>query len=319
MYIVFNERSVDEFFSHIDNIQQAREAFNDFVLFLKDLKSKDICEGIIICNGEKLYGMPVVKGYCLKDWFRDEQVNKTYKQFLSSYLGTKCTYVEISDYCDEFKISIAGREYLCEGGTVAAATKSPITSVLSSEFWRQDKIKGLHLHMNEDTEMLSAEREVENWTRLTNLDIVEESRRRTLFEGISSGQDLWEKRTVIFPNLEFCENVKAQLYADPERFHTVKIMERLQILQDYFSRNNTMYDVKELGINARTESDSVKENPSLNQYRRFRIPSGEEKFFFDHISFTGKYTGGRIYFYPCIKENKCYIGYIGRHLPTKKF
>ena len=96
-------------------------------------------------------------------------------------------------------------------------------------------------------------------------------------------------------------------------------MRRLNCLQEYFSNCDSKYDPKALGIGARSESTTVKTDPDLKSKRKFRLPNGDEEYFFDHISFSGKYSGGRIHFLPDNINKKCYIGYIGQHLPTKNF
>lgn len=68
-------------------------------------------------------------------------------------------------------------------------------------------------------------------------------------------------------------------------------MDRLLNLQKYFQEQHERYDSKELGMDARTESETVKTDVSLKNQRLFKLPSGEKEYFFDHIGFTGKYTG----------------------------
>ena len=72
-------------------------------------------------------------------------------------------------------------------------------------------------------------------------------------------------------------------------------------------------------MSARTESETVKTNAELKKLRKFKLPNGNIEYFFDHVGFTGKYTGGRIYFLPDNPNKICYIGYIGKHLPTKNY
>ena len=96
-------------------------------------------------------------------------------------------------------------------------------------------------------------------------------------------------------------------------------MKRLQRMQDYFSTCSNTYNPNDLGLDARTESDTVKADSDLRDLRKFRLPNGQEEYFFDHISFSGKYKGGRIHFLPDNVNNMCYIGYIGKHLPTKNY
>ena len=165
----------------------------------------------------------------------------------------------------------------------------------------------------------SESRTIDNISTITQERNIVNFQREKMLEGISSGQDLWEAREKLYPNLILCDNVKDQLYQDSEKFHILAVMKRLQCLQNYFSQYHEIYNPNELGFDARTESESVKNNPKLKNDRKFRLPDGTEVYFFDHISFTGKYTGGRIYFLPDCKNQRCHIGYIGQHLPTQKY
>ena len=47
MYITFNELSVHSIFYNYKSMEQAREIINRFVIFIKNLKSKGLIEGII--------------------------------------------------------------------------------------------------------------------------------------------------------------------------------------------------------------------------------------------------------------------------------
>ncbi|RAV20446.1 hypothetical protein DQG23_15910 [Paenibacillus contaminans] len=98
----------------------------------------------------------------------------------------------------------------------------------------------------------------------------------------------------------------------------VQVLIRLQRMNVYFGDDDTDYNPQKLGFNARTESETVQQNPELKKLRKFRMPSGETEYFFDHIGFTGNYCG-RIHFLPNKANKKCCIGYIGKHLKTKRF
>lgn len=57
---------------------------------------------------------------------------------------------------------------------------------------------------------------------------------------------------------------------------------------------------------------------TLHNMRLFQLPNGNTFFFTYHIKFnTPAISPCRIYVYP--DGDKCYIGYIGKHLPTAKF
>ena len=95
-------------------------------------------------------------------------------------------------------------------------------------------------------------------------------------------------------------------------------MKRIQILEDYFAAYEGVFDKNEVGFGCRTESESVKKDKELNEYRKFVTPYGKEEYFYWHISFPGNYPG-RIHFLPDPEHRVGIVGYIGKHLPTPKF
>lgn len=317
MYLSFNELSLENVLCDITSEEQARDLITDLVKFIKNLKTDNLCDGLIVCND--FLAISLYEKYCLAEWLHDELVEKTYRQFMQSYICKYCFYIDSTDFQSEFIICIEERDHKGIGCMVAVEHETPIISLISSALWKKFYVDGNYITITENAELESKKVTLENWTSITDIEKLKVQFVNNIFVKVTSGQDLWEKRSAIFPNLVFCESVKDQLYSDPEHFHIVKIMERLKNLQDYFSGENDRYDPKVLGYGARTESESVKTNSDLKKYRLFRMPNGEEKYFFDHIGFSGKFSGGRIYFLPSISERKCYIGYIGRHLPTKKF
>lgn len=64
------------------------------------------------------------------------------------------------------------------------------------------------------------------------------------------------------------------------------------------------------------ESDSVKNNRKLSRYRMIMLPDGSRKFFGLHIKNFP--SAMRMHFYPDYINHKIYIGYFGKHLPTKR-
>ena len=134
---------------------------------------------------------------------------------------------------------------------------------------------------------------------------------------IVSVYDFWDNKESLFPNLIFCENVKEHIYKNPEPRHIRAIIKRLEILNKYYIEHD-IFDIKTLGFNARTESDSVKNNTKLKQLRNFKKPDGSYSYFYNHISFTGSFPG-RIHFLEDNNLKKIYIGYIGVHLSTAKY
>ncbi len=126
------------------------------------------------------------------------------------------------------------------------------------------------------------------------------------------------KREQLYPHLIFCKEVKRQLEEARVSIQIQTIMKRIQILEDYFATYEGVFDKNEVGFGCRTESESVKKDKELNEYRKFVTPYGKEEYFYWHISFPGNYPG-RIHFLPDPEHRVGIVGYIGKHLPTSKF
>lgn len=318
MYLALNELSFEKELSKIQCIEEAKTVFSNFVRFLRDLKAEELVMGLV-ATGDFI-NWPIYEKYTIREWLNDKQVDKVYRQFLRSYIGKSCSYVSHLDLEKEFLLHIDEKIFKSAACLFAAQNQYAITSIMTNEYWKSLYIVGDYIELDSEGQLVEhPEYPIENWTECLAVENLKKQKISRLMEGISSGQDLWEKRSILFPNLIFCEAVKAQLYMDPEKFHIMKIMERLKGLQSYFEHERDRYDPARLGMHARTESDTVKQDGELKKYRKFKLPDGEERYFYDHIGFTGKFSGGRIHFLPDTANGICYIGYIGRHLPTKKF
>jgi len=97
-----------------------------------------------------------------------------------------------------------------------------------------------------------------------------------------------------------------------------QVFGQLIVLDEYIQKAWTNGTFNEGNVAANTslditdESTTVKQNPSYNQYRRFRIPGIGSKYCFIHIK-----TGAlRFHIYPDNTNRVIYVPYIGKHLPT---
>ena len=134
---------------------------------------------------------------------------------------------------------------------------------------------------------------------------------------VVNGDDLWNQKEELFPNLIFCDHVAKQIFplqnGDPVFRQIVK---RFFELQNYCSAwREGPFLPDQLPFKATVES-----KPTMQKYRRertFTCPGGNE------ITFTwhGRMTPGawRIYFDPSIDPGMMHIGYIGQKLPTVKY
>lgn len=114
----------------------------------------------------------------------------------------------------------------------------------------------------------------------------------------------WDRKDELFPNkIVFCKEVEEQI----KSLDKTIFQQAISILRDIETNKKQITD-----FNYSPESQSVKNDINLKKLRYFTVDS--EKIYFDnHL----KFSSHKIYFLE--KQDKIYIGYIGKHLPTKKF
>jgi len=117
-----------------------------------------------------------------------------------------------------------------------------------------------------------------------------------------SQKNFWEKREIYFSEkIIFSKEVKKQI----EAMDTAIFRQAIGILRDIDSGKKQITEYSYSG-----ESQSVKNDPDLKKFRMFTI-KGEKVYFDNHLKNLS--NGYRMYFLE--KEEKIYIGYIGKHLP----
>lgn len=314
MFLTLNDISVN---NTVDSKYDAKTLIDEFVMFCKSLDTKSIVDQVIF--PENLFSMQLHNEYGLTQWLADDNVSMNHKRFFLRFLDKYRKYYSTQNIDGEFAVLLDEQEKTSLGCAFALEHDHVLLSLPTNTFWENKLISGKYASLDESGEMHMSTQCIDNvWTRLSVAEILS-TYGKEVSDDIASGQDLWDKREQMYPNLVFCENVKNQLFEDSEKYHINAVMKKLERFQEYFSSCGSSYDPKELGMGARTESETVRSDADLRCLRRFKLPNGDEECFFDHVGFSGKYSAGRIHFLPDALNKKCYIGYIGRHLQTKKF
>lgn len=315
MFLTLNELSAKTV--NLTDTSDIRKLIQDFVIYCRELAARDVLDEVIL--PEDFCTMPLCESYSISQWFNDREVSVKHRQYLKRFLDKYRRVFNPSSIDGEFWVNVDGVDNNAVGCAFALEHDHTAFSLSTHSMWDGYAITGMYSGLDMDGEIVESCCSVRNLCISMPLEEVEDAYVKNLRSGISSGQDFWDKRQRLYPNLIFCENVKDQLFEDSEKYHLVAVMKKLDRFQEYFSCCTGPYNPKELGMDARTESESVKSNPTLSNYRFFRLPDGSEQYMFDHVGFTGKYNAGRIHFLPDTLHNRCYIGYIGRHLPTQKY
>lgn len=116
-------------------------------------------------------------------------------------------------------------------------------------------------------------------------------------------ENFWTIKHELFSKIIFVDEVEHQII-DLDSFIFKKV---ISILRDLETGKKILNDLVISG-----EGETVKQNPILRAFREFEI-NGQKEFFEKHIKNLS--NGYRIHFFE--KNEKIYIGYIGKHLKTK--
>lgn len=143
-------------------------------------------------------------------------------------------------------------------------------------------------------------------------------RHTSVLENITS-QNFWQWKDNLFEKIRFCDGVKEQIEKMGSSRFFQQMVSRLVDLDNY-NKNWTQGTCTPSQINEATslrvtnESETIRNDKTLKNYRMFQLPNGKTEYFEMHIK-TGEL---RIHFFPLEVEHTIYIGYIGSHLPLKK-
>lgn len=319
MKLILNDLSYDKNIVNIPNKYTSKECINTFVELLFLLQK----ERVIRYKGDiesiqSIISIDFACNYNFQKWLNDsEGVKSEHKTFLKRAMD-KYSIVVNEETTSEFCCKISEKEYGSKILHKVIEEDCKALSLKTVDVFSDDYIEGIYRFLDEEQDDLKEEStKIFNVCDNSKIIFLKDECREDEFSNITSGFDFWEKRESLFPNLIFCESVKKQIYNDPGMNHINAIIKKLVKLDVYYKEHNC-FDIKILGFKARDESVSVKNDSKLKELRRFKKPDDSYSYFYNHINFSGNYTG-RIHFEADDNLKKIYIGYIGKHLPTAKY
>jgi len=193
-----------------------------------------------------------------------------------------------------------------KGGLACCDIWNTITiSFYSNEDWNREKIILQKQTILDEKEINI---EIRHSSRIEHLSIHQD-----FFDELEEDKKLgitqdnfWEKRKEFFPKkIIFCKEVEKQI----KNLDKTIFQQAIGILRDVENCQKLITD-----YNNSPESESVCKDKKLKNLRVFTIQNIQIQFNY-HIKSLP--NANRIYFHK--HNNKIYIGYIGKHLPTKKF
>lgn len=307
---VFNDRSANGSYQTIDD---ACEGMNRFCELFKYVSDAGMGIFYIPWSFREL---KLCNSFYIKTWLFSK--NSKINQNLRSFFLTKATKnpqyfeEELKKYNSDCHLI---KDYLYKGescfGLKLAFFKN--TNVLSLDGDEQFLSNTIMIDEIEYSDTL----EPSNIIAVLSLSNTEQASKR-LYDSIRNGNELIHYQPVLFSFLSIADKARKQLselHGNERYFRS--ILEHFSIL------NTSMFDYqkngefKPVGIEWTDESDSVQNNKSFLNMRKFICNDGIERFFTKHSKIRSNNI--RIHFYPDLEKRIVHIGYVGEHLPTTQF
>lgn len=261
---------------------------------------------------EELYSVELAPGYPIARWCNDKDVSREEIRFFLT-LTTKPFW---KDAAEEIKHEFDLSEVLYQGEsamglTFALVSDALAVSLLSESKWDCSRLELQLRHLDDREELIEEPVEIVHASRSVHLGECGDWMKKRIRITARDGIQLWQRRSELFPNLEFCESVRPQvesLKAANPMFR--QVAKRLFELQEYCLTWTTgPFNKDALPSKVTPESES-----RLQQFAdRFNIrcPDGENRLFSWHLRMTpGPW---RLHFVE-LGPGRIIVGYIGRKI-----
>ena len=191
-------------------------------------------------------------------------------------------------------------------------------SLPSEQFWDRDELEVVFNELSPNGTIDELKATVNAISRSSHADTVKARLMEIDRDQVSSYTELWDQRSRLFPDLAFGMDFERHL----KKFDSVwlrKTVRKLTVLNDCANRWTTMQSAlppDPWSSIVRPEGATVEKDPSLREERRFKTHDGNSELFMLHTNIT---KGDRLHLRIVESERLVEIGYIGPHLPTKKY
>lgn len=313
MTAYFNELSLPVFHIDTDAIQRFRE-FGDFYKKARDFGIRDIKVP------SNLYEHQFAPGYTIFNWFEDNRADEDLRTLFKSVFGT-LPYV--NDLLHDYQIKL-DRPLTCTingkscVGLALASDKIFDSICFSMDLlsWT-DPIYSIDIEVVYEDEHGNIASKIENGGAKHISSLAHADQHRTFIvdkvsSTIESGRYLWEHRESLFPNLQFCSNVRSLLAGyDANNIAFRNIISRLYDLQNVAANMNG-HPITPDHFPTLTSPESNSRENKFGAQLSFECPDGVRRLFTWHSRFTP--GAGRIHFVAFEDQNIIIIGYIGNKI-----
>lgn len=198
---------------------------------------------------------------------------------------------------------------------LAAFIRGIAISYPSHQTWRNDRLRVKFEELSDIGVLHETSIDLDNISDRSDAKSISDRHQDQLRIDTTTPDEFWRTKDVAYPHLKFGNDVKDQLSNNHGRFQVVT---RNLATLNAFAREwqTTRGAAPPWGNLVRPESESVRNNPSLANQRVFTSSDGRKESYFLHTNFS---KGDRIHLRIDRATFLVEIGYIGRHMPTKRF
>jgi hypothetical protein len=302
-FLVFNELSTDPVGQDIDT---ARTFLQEFSNVLTDHRIKG--RKVLVAPPYFLH-LQAGPGYSVGRWleeYRDHDRRVRIKYLLDKSVDyDECV---AGDHIEPEEVEYKFSGQLAQGLSVAHSIDGLALSFWSDEKWNTTSL-GVEKSWIANNDVETSNLSVLHACRTSHLDAHKEWLQRKEPPPPENGQQLWDQRGFLFPNLDFCLSVEDQLTPLGGNQPKFKAVARgLSDLQKYCNSWSTPnFDIRALA-NASGESQSTLQ--MYSEERTFLCPDGEHRVFEWHL----KRGDTRIHFFDFPTSKRILVGYAGDHL-----
>ncbi len=313
--LILNELSLR---NPASNEQIAQQRMSELIKMIKAVKAQGV--KVNLRTKENFHTIILAPDYPLGRWFNDaDQVERVFIKTLATKapFSSDTGNSEIQDIENNSSLSeFRHQGEMALGLGIAYVLDTIAVSLLSEECWDCSRIEIEARRLDEDEQIIHEIVEIIHASRSNHVQEHAYKIQNRIRTGVIDGEDVWNRREELFPNLEFCNIVSKQLYnIRAGQLELQPVVKTLFELQNCCKNWNTgAFNVEGYALDESGESE-----PTLNKYgkeRTFSCPDGKARLFERHVKL--RFCNWRIHFF-AVKPGKVIIGYVGRHLPTVKY
>lgn len=309
--MVLNELSLQ---TTAPDITTARKWMSELIQTLRQATSSGVKK--ILRTSNEINSLEIAPKYPISKWRNDDSTSREEKQFFRTLTTKAPFWTDASpDIQDQFELSdVFCQEKSAKGLGFVLVIDGLAVSFQSHSKWNCSCLELQVSKLDEDGEIVDVVEEVKHASHINHIQDHVDWINNRLRVTVINGQDLWDRRSELFPSLQFCDDLQDQLQ---------NLSSQHPMLQNVAKRLSRLEEYCKCWMTGRFSPDDVgncspESQATLQQYpteRTFRCPDGEKRLFIWHIKLA---NGWRIYILP-IEPQKIVIGYIGPHLRTVKY